>query len=181
MAHQLEKLDDELTSFIERQKIFFLATCGGQEITLSPRGFDCFKVLGPKQAMYFDYYGSTDRTKRDVLAKGEITVMFTAFEGPSLILRLFCKGEPVERNDERFSELVTHFPKANPDHIRHLMLLHIYCAETSCGETVPLYRYEGQRPGFVEYMDKYESNAQLAKDFGQRFDLTPDLSPYRDK
>ena len=41
--------------------------------------------------------------------------------------------------------------------------------------------YEGQRSGFVEYMDKYESNAQLAKDFGQRFDMTPDLSPYRDK
>ncbi|PHS55831.1 MAG: hypothetical protein COB17_10900 [Sulfurimonas sp.] len=52
-----------------------------------------------------DMYGSGNRTARDILDDGEITIVFNAFDGSPKILRLFCKSVPVMEYKEQRPEL----------------------------------------------------------------------------
>ena len=99
MGKRFEGLSVGQKEFIAAQKMFFIASSSGKEVNLSPRGYDCFRVTGDNEAVFLDYPGSGNRTARDIEGDGEITVMFCSFGDKPMILRLFCKGEMVDRDD----------------------------------------------------------------------------------
>jgi len=102
MGKEMEDISAEHKSFIEAQHLFFVTTAPLNEeghINLSPKGFDCFRVLSPTRVGYLDIVGSGNETSAHLLENGRITFMFCAFDGPPKILRLYGKGKTVLPGD----------------------------------------------------------------------------------
>jgi hypothetical protein len=57
----MDDISPELSKWIERQRIFFVATAplaGDGLINCSPKGMDTFRILGPRDVAYLDLTGS---------------------------------------------------------------------------------------------------------------------------
>ena len=112
MGKEHSQITDEHKEFIENQKLFFVCTSPldtNGHINLSPKGFDCFRVLSPECVGYLDIVGSGNETSAHLLENGRITFMFCAFDGPPKILRLYGKGKTVLPGDAEWNELSKHF------------------------------------------------------------------------
>src|SRR4029079_15675133 len=98
MAKTYPAMTDDLREFIEAQQMFFVATApldADGTVNLSPKGLDCFRLLGPSHVVYLDLTGSGNETSAHLLEYGRITFMFCAFAGPPRILRLYGRGTPL--------------------------------------------------------------------------------------
>lgn len=148
MAKQFPELDDRLTDFIGRQRVFFTASAAaGARVNLSPRGTDTFRVLGTTEVAYLDRTGSGNETAAHMLADGRLTVMFCAFDGPPMILRLYGRGEVLRRDGGAYGDLLaTAFGGHEPPGARQIVRLAIDLVQTSCGYGVPLFDYRDDRP-----------------------------------
>ena len=59
MGKQFAKIESEHKAFIERQKIFFVASAPPKgKINVSPKGLSSFRVLGDNDVAYLDCTGS---------------------------------------------------------------------------------------------------------------------------
>ncbi len=133
-------------AFIERQHMFFVATAPlspDGRINLSPKGLDSFRVLSDNQVAYMDLIGSGNETSAHTLENGRITFMFCAFEGAPNILRLFGKGFSVLPGTAEWDLYAPHF-NLLPS-VRQIIVADIDLVQTSCGYSVPLMDYTGER------------------------------------
>ena len=141
--------------FVEKQKMFFVATAPlGQDthINLSPKGMDSFRVLSESRVAYMDVVGSGNETSAHILVNGRITFMFCAFDGAPNILRLYGKGRTVLPADEEWPELAAHFKLHMAT--RQIIVADISKVQTSCGFSVPLYDYKGERDHADKWAEK---------------------------
>jgi len=176
MAQQFEKLSDANKAFIAKQKLFFIASSHhGGEVNLSPRGYDVFRIIDDNHAYFLDYVGSGDRTARDINNDGEVTVLFCSFEGKPLNLRLFCKGELIDKQDETARAL---FDDASLEGMRRFIKLHIYCVEQSCGTSVPYFEYQGERDDLKAFCVRNEKSGKLDA-YVKNHEVPPDLDKYK--
>ncbi len=154
MGKNYNQISEEHREFIEKQKLFFVCTSplsAGGHINLSPKGFDCFRVLSPTKVGYLDMVGSGNETSAHLLENGRITFMFCAFDGPPKILRLYGKGYTVLPGDGEWNELSKQFavlPAA-----RQIIVADISQVKSSCGFGVPLYNYDGQRDHTIKWAE----------------------------
>lgn len=148
MAKQFPSIDDKLSDFIGRQRIFFAASAAaGTRINVSPRGTDAFRQLGPNQVCYLDRTGSGNETAAHLLADGRLTLMFCAFEGPPLILRLYGQGTALHRGSIAYEELLAKaFDGREVPGARQIVVLDIDLVQTSCGYGVPFFDFREERP-----------------------------------
>jgi hypothetical protein len=72
-----------------------------------------------------------------------MTLMFAAFEGPPLILRLYGTAKVVHRGDTEWEALHSRF--APLPGARQVFDMQVELVQTSCGMAVPLYDYTGDR------------------------------------
>jgi hypothetical protein len=162
MGKQYKYLKEKDMEFANRQHLFFIASACGKEVNLAPKGEDCFRFLDEKTMLILDFPGSSNRTGRDIEAGGEVTVMFCSFEEEPKVLRIFCKGDLVEKDDPLFRELAKNFPDVNPAIVRQLFRLAVYAVETSCGLSVPVMRFEKTREkGVSHWASRKESEGTL--------------------
>lgn len=155
MAKVLDAIDDDLRGWIERQPLFFNATAPlatNGHINLSPRGLDTFRVLGPRQAAYLDLTGSGNETAAHLQENGRITIMFCAFEGDPLILRLYGRGEVVLPEHPDWPNLLARFPRLPG--IRQIVRIDIDRLQSSCGYSVPLMGLVGPRERLNQWAEK---------------------------
>jgi hypothetical protein len=146
MAKFHNSMADAHIAFITKQKMFFTATAplnAEGHINLSPKGLDSFRVLSSTKVAYMDIIGSGNETSAHILENERITFMFCAFDGPPNILRLYGKGQTILPGDDQWNELVKLFT-LHPS-IRQFIVADIYKVQTSCGFSVPLYEYTGER------------------------------------
>src|SRR5216683_14700 len=111
MGKVQESIQDHHQAFIEKQKMFFVATAplsAEGHINLSPKGMDSFRVLSPTRVAYMDITGSGNETSAHILENGRITIMFCAFEGPPNILRLYGKGHSILPSSKEWQKLSSH-------------------------------------------------------------------------
>ncbi len=150
-----DKLDDKIRAFIEKQKVFFVATSplsGDGHINLSPKGYDdSFVILDDLTIAWLDIGGSGIETLAHLKENGRITIMFCAFEGPANILRLFGTGEAVQFDDPRFAGLMKLFPAY--DKARSIVVVKLDRIQDSCGWGVPFMAFEGPRDQLKRYAD----------------------------
>jgi hypothetical protein len=142
-------------TFIENQKMFFVSTApltGSGHINLSPKGLGSFRVLSPTRVAYMDLVGSGNETSAHILENGRITFMFCAFDGPPNILRLYGKGYAVLPGDGEWDELASVFELALAT--RQIIVADISKVQTSCGYSVPLYDYAGERDHAEKWANK---------------------------
>ena len=153
MAEFFDELDDAHRAMIAAQPVFFVATAAeGARINLSPKGYDCFRVLGPKRVAYLDLGGSGNETNAHLLADGRITLMFCNFQQPALILRIYGRGEPVVPWDRGWAELAPHFTMLPGT--RQIFDIAIESVQTSCGWGVPLMTLQRERPSLLKHHAK---------------------------
>lgn len=144
MAKFYDSISSELQSFIEAQKIFFTGSAGTDgRVNVSPKGMDSFRVLSPNRAIWLNLTGSGNETAAHIKEVNRLTIMFCAFEGKPLILRLYGTARAVHQRDEDWEELYGHF---NP-HLgaRQIFDISIESVQTSCGFAVPLMEYQEDR------------------------------------
>lgn len=153
MAKDYPALNQHHRDFIARQHIFFTASAAaGARVNISPRSTDAFRVLGDNAACYLDRTGSGNETAAHMLADGRLTIMFCAFDGPPLILRLYGEGRAIHRGSAEYASLLAdYFADEEPLGARQIIALQFDLVKTSCGYGVPLFGYESER----EQMDKW--------------------------
>ena len=146
MAKIHDHITNDLRAFIAQQRVFFVATAplsADGHVNLSPKGTDCFLVLGPARVGYMDLIGSGNETAAHTLENGRITFVFCAFDGPPNILRLYGTGRAVRPGDAEWDGLASAFT-IYPS-TRQIVVADITRVQTSCGFGVPLYDYTGER------------------------------------
>lgn len=155
MGTRYRSINDADREFIAAQPMFFVATAtADSSINLSPKGSDSLRVLDANRVLWLNYTGSGNETAAHLAADGRMTLMFCAFSGDPLILRLYGQARTIHPRDDRWSELLQHFghfPSA-----RQLVELDVSAVQRSCGFTVPLMRLEGERPHMHDWIAKRE-------------------------
>ena len=150
MAEFFDELNDAHRAMIAAQPVFFVATAAADaRINLSPMGYDCFRVLGPKRVASLDLGGSGNETNAHLLADGRITLMFCNFRQPALILRIYGRGSPVVPWDREWDELAAHFVLLPGT--RQIFDIAVGNVQTSCGYGVPLMTLDRERPTLLKH------------------------------
>jgi hypothetical protein len=151
----LERLDARLRAFIEAQPVFFVATApsgDGGHVNLSPKGYaDTFVVVDAATVAYLDLTGSGAETVAHVRENGRITVMFCAFTGPPLVLRLHGRGRVLTPSDADWDLFAARFP-GRPG-ARAIVVVDVERVSTSCGYGVPFMTPQGERPTLDQFAE----------------------------
>ncbi|KAF9903024.1 hypothetical protein EC991_004275 [Linnemannia zychae] len=157
-------------TWINKQKVVFISTAPldpNGKVNLSPKGYSCFRVIGPNQVCYLDLTGSGIETLSHIQENGRITIMFCAFEGGPKILRLFGIGSIHRVGSPTYKALfATHYSPENCDiydanGIRSIIFVDVYKVGISCGWGVPFYEYKGPRQTLYRFSGK-KTNEQIA-------------------
>jgi hypothetical protein len=149
MATVYDVIDDELRDWLLAQPVFFVATAPTDvagHVNVSPKGMSgTFAVLGPRSVGYLDYFGSGIETVAHLQENGRIVIMCCAFTGPPKVVRLHGRGRVVLPDDTSFAALRAHFGKQRDLGQRSIVLVELDRISDSCGWSVPLMDYVGDR------------------------------------
>ncbi|MGB0066178.1 MAG: pyridoxamine 5'-phosphate oxidase family protein, partial [Terracidiphilus sp.] len=148
MAKRFSALEASHTEFILKQRIFFTGSAAREgRVNVSPKDGAALRILGAERVAYLDQTGSGNETAAHVRAHGRLTLMFCAFEGAPMILRLYGKGKVLARGSTAYRELLdAAFEGEERPGARQMVVLEIELVLTSCGYGVPLFDYAGERP-----------------------------------
>ncbi len=153
MAKQYPELDKKLTQFIQNQKMFFTGTAAADgRVNVSPKGMDSLRVLSPNRVVWLNLTGSGNETAAHVLEHDRMTLMFCAFEGEPMILRLYGHARAFHPRDNEWDELLKLFP--HTDGARQLFDMQLDLVQTSCGFAVPFYEYQQERETLQNWATK---------------------------
>lgn len=188
MGKVYEKITPELREFIEAQKMFFVASAplaGDGLVNLSPKGYDTLRILDERTLAYLDLGGSGIETVAHLKENGRMVMMWCAFDGRPVIVRVHGRGTVHERGSSEFEELEKHFPDLPG--ARAIIVLEAQRISDSCGWSVPRYehvedrdtlvRYHAQKDPEEAWAKRLESNAQSLDGLtgleGDRADASP--------
>ncbi|NJK43563.1 MAG: pyridoxamine 5'-phosphate oxidase family protein [Pleurocapsa sp. SU_196_0] len=150
MGKQLPQISKVLQEFIERQQMFFVGTAAADgRVNVSPKGMDSLRVLSPNRVAWLNVTGSGNESAAHLLENPRMTVMFCAFEGAPMILRLYGQARAVHPRDAEWSALFglfTPLPGA-----RQVFVLEVDFVQTSCGMGVPFFDHVGTREDLNKY------------------------------
>ena len=140
------KLNGTLRAFIEKQKVFFVATAAqAGRVNVSPKGADTLQILDDTHIRWLNLSGSGNETAGHLGQMNRITLMFCAFEGEALILRVYGTAKVYHPRDENWADVVVGFPQLAGS--RQVFDVTIDAVQTSCGTGVPLMAFEAERVG----------------------------------
>jgi Pyridoxamine 5'-phosphate oxidase len=175
MGKQYKELSETLIGFIAAQKVFFVGTAtADSRVNVSPKGMDALRVLSGDRVLWLNLTGSGNETSAHVQHDPRMTIMFCAFEGAPLILRLYGNARVIHQNDAEWQELYSFFqplPGA-----RQIFDLSIELVQTSCGMGVPYYTYERERPMLADWAIK-KGNEGLRQYWEEKNQLSIDEIP----
>lgn len=140
------EIDEQIAKMIQAQHVFFVATAplaSEGNINFSPKGLDTFRILGPRTVAYLDVIGSGVETIAHLKENGRIVLMFCAFQGAPIVVRLHGSGRVVEANASEFLELAAQF--SHYETARAIIVVELTRISNSCGFGVPLLQYDGER------------------------------------
>ena len=152
MGKQFPAIEDKHRAFIERQHIFFVASAAPKgRVNVSPKGMGSLRVLGANEVAYLDVTGSGNETRAHLLASDDhrLTIMFCAFEGEPVTLRLYGQAQSLLRGTPEYRELLPHFEELPG--ARQIIRLAVDLVQTSCGMGVPTFDYKEDRQNLSRY------------------------------
>lgn len=153
MGQQFSELSEKHLAFIAQQKLFFVGTAtADSRVNISPKGMDSFRVIDCNRILWLNVTGSGNETATHVQTHPRMTVMFCAFDGAPLILRLYGHARVIHRSCAEWDELYAHFP-ALPG-ARQIFDLQVDLVQASCGFAVPYFSYEGDRELLSDWASK---------------------------
>ena len=139
-----DRLNDRLIRFIEAQPVFFVATAAPDgRVNLSPKGLDTLRVLSPARIIWLSLSGSGNETAAHLRELDRITLMFCAFSGSPLILRVYGSARTFHPRDPEWCTFIPQFPKLAGS--RQIFDVKIDAIQCSCGSGIPYFEYQGSR------------------------------------
>ncbi|GIT97522.1 pyridoxamine 5'-phosphate oxidase family protein [Sulfurovum sp. TSL1] len=153
MGQQYSELSDKLIQFIEEQKIYFVGTATAESrINISPKGMDSLKVLDADRIVWLNVTGSGNETSAHIQENPRMTIMFTAFQGDPMILRIYGTAKVIHKKDKEWESLFSLF---NPlPGSRQIFDLQIELVQSSCGMSIPFFDYIDEREQLNEWAKK---------------------------
>ncbi len=153
MGKQYEQISSVHQTFIEAQNLFFVGTasCDGR-VNISPKGMDSLRVLSPNRVVWLSVTGSGNESAAHVAETNRMTLMFCAFEGRPMILRLYGQAEVVHPRDAAWSDLAGLFPDLPGT--RQIFDLNVDLVQTSCGMSVPFFDYVSERDDLIRWAER---------------------------
>lgn len=153
MGQKFTELSEKHIQFIAEQKIFFVGTAtADSRVNISPKGMDSLVVLDKNRVAWLNVTGSGNETSAHVQQVPRMTIMFCAFDGQPLILRLYGTAKVIHKNDVGWNDLVSLF-KSLPG-ARQIFDLSIELVQTSCGMAVPCFSYVEDRELLSDWATK---------------------------
>ena len=153
MGKKLERITEEIQEFIEKQHLFFVGTARSEgKVNISPKGMDSFRVLGPNRIVWLNLTGSGNETAAHLLESNRMTIMFCAFEGKPLILRLYGVAKAFHEKDEEFNDYLKLFPAIAGS--RQIVEMEVDMVQTSCGFAVPFMDFKEERTELQSWAEK---------------------------
>jgi len=153
MSKKYDSISSELQEFIKKQKIFFVATGPAQRrINLSPKGTDSFRIVDENTIIWLNLTGSGNETAAHLLEDDRMTIMFCAFEGKPLILRLYGHAKSYHPRDDFYQKYIGDFQQDFG--ARQIIKMNVEMAQTSCGFAVPMMEFKEERKILKEWSNK---------------------------
>ncbi|KAI0369990.1 hypothetical protein BV20DRAFT_1052885 [Pilatotrama ljubarskyi] len=169
MGKFYDSIPPEIIPWLRKQEQFWVATAplsAEGHVNVSPKGVrDSFHIISATRVWYQDLTGSGVETIAHLRENGRITLMFSAFEGPPRIVRLFGTGTVHEFGTPEYDALIPH-EKRRPGS-RSAIVVDVHKVGTSCGYAVPYYDFKGHRQIHLPYGAKLE---QADRDAGGHSD-----------
>ena len=155
MGKRFPSIETSHRDFIEKQHIFFVATAAPSgHVNISPKDCAALRLLGSNRAVYLDQTGSGNETAAHLRIDRRITLMFCAFDGSPLILRLYGEGTVLVRGSEAYRELIaTAFGNEERAGARQIVAIDVDLVQTSCGFGVPRFDYQGERDTLTRWAE----------------------------
>jgi hypothetical protein len=155
MAKQFQSIESNHRDFIQQQRVFFVASAAAEgRVNVSPKDGAALRILSENTVAYLDQTGSGNETAAHLRANGRLTLMFCAFAGPPLILRLYGHGKTLCRGGRAYSDLLASaFANEERPGSRQIVVLDIDLLQTSCGYGVPLFEYVDERPTLTRWAE----------------------------
>ncbi|KAI0638781.1 hypothetical protein C8Q77DRAFT_1213548 [Trametes polyzona] len=158
MGKFYDSIPPELIPWLLKQEVFWVATAPlspEAHVNVSPKGVrDSFHVISPTRVWYQDLTGSGVETISHLRENGRITLMFSAFEGPPRIVRLFGTGTVHEFGSPEYDALIT--PETRRPGSRSAIVIDVHKVGSSCGYAVPYYEFKGHRQVLLDYFTARE-------------------------
>ncbi|MEC3907735.1 pyridoxamine 5'-phosphate oxidase family protein [Tamlana sp. 2201CG12-4] len=153
MGKQFSEISPELQSFIKDQNIFFVGTAAQDgRVNISPKGYNILRILSPTKLVWLNLTGSGNETAAHLLQHNRMTIMFCAFEGKPMILRLYGHAKIFHERDTEFHKYIELFEKNTGS--RQVIELNIDLVQTSCGYSVPFLDYREERSMLNAWSEK---------------------------
>lgn len=144
MGKRYTEISAEIKEFITHQKLFFVGTAtDDSRVNISPKGMDSLRVLDSNRVIWLNVTGSGNETAAHLQTHPRMTIMFAAFEGAPMILRLYGNARAIHCGDPEWNSLYCYFvitPGA-----RQIFDLQVDLVQTSCGMAVPFFDYVDER------------------------------------
>jgi len=157
MGKRLNHITSELKEFIKNQKMFFVGTAAEEgRVNISPKGIDTFRVLGDNKVIWLNLTGSGNETAAHLLKNDRMTILFCAFEGKPLILRLYGNAKIYHNRDQEFDTYLSLFPTTAGS--RQIIEMEVDMIQTSCGFAVPFMDYKEERTTLNTWAEKQGSD-----------------------
>ena len=120
--------------------------------------------------------GSGNETSGHLRLANRMTLMFCAFEGEALILRVYGTAKTLHPRDPDWASAVTDFPEMAGS--RQVFDVTIDGVQTSCGTGVPVNKNYWQH---YEWTSQFEGAERIAKQWGITRDDTACLHKFHNK
>ncbi len=144
MAKQYPAITEKLAAFIAEQKIFFVGTAAEKgRVNISPKGMDSLRVINEHRVVWLNVTGSGNETSAHIQQVNRMTIMFCAFAGSPMILRLYGMVREITPADDEWAKLYSLFSPLPGS--RQIFDLKVDLVQTSCGSGVPLFDYSDER------------------------------------
>ncbi|MCK0137225.1 pyridoxamine 5'-phosphate oxidase family protein [Arenibacter sp. S6351L] len=144
MGKKLDFITTDLQEFIANQKLFFVGTAANDgRVNVSPKGTDSFRVISKNKIVWLNLTGSGNETAAHLLKNNRMTIMFCAFEGKPLILRLYGEAKIYHKRDSDFHQYYNLFPENVG--ARQIIEMEVDLVQTSCGFAVPFMDFKEER------------------------------------
>jgi hypothetical protein len=146
-------IDDTLKAFVEAQPVYFAGTASeGARISVSPKGIDSFRVLGPNRVAYADMTGSTNEAAAHLQRDSRITILFCSFTRTANIVRIYGEGRVVLPSDPQWGELAGLMPRLPGT--RQFIDIAVDEVIDNCGYGVPEMTLVRERPSLTAWSEQ---------------------------
>jgi len=175
MGQKFNELSEKHIQFIGEQKIFFVGTaCADSRVNVSPKGMDSLRVISSTRVAWLNVTGSGNETTAHVQQDPRMTIMFCAFDGPPLILRLYGTAKVYHIADAEWNALYALFPPLPG--ARQIFEVTLDLVQSSCGMAVPYLSYDGEREQLSAWATK-KGDAGIKQYWEDKNQLSIDGAP----